>query len=747
MNSVTETKSSENNPGTASGTDGWDFAKISSLLRRRRWLIGGVLTVVTGISGVMAVVAKPVYQSSMQLLVSSSLYQQSRNSSEKTGPDFTDSNLQVDYTAQMQLMTSTKLLQRAIDALKSEYPTLKIEDLRGQPGAKSPMTVQQLQAGIGSNKVPSQVFTIAFIGKDAVKTQRVLESLKQVYLDYNLEEQKQRLAKSLTFINEQLPKVKARVTQSEQSLERFRRNYNLLDPEAQGKSSLDALSGIQQERRKLHAEADDLQAQLSSNQQKLAQSPQEALIASRLSQSSRYQSLLNEIQRTELALVEKRLVYQEKTPIVQQLVERRQEQLGLLQQEIGRVLGGEAPTAGLSESPAASGSVLQQGQLSSSDLKLVERLVENQATLTGMVARDRELADQEEQLQTLLKQYPHLLSQYNRLKPEAEANRKTLEQLLDAQQSISLKVAQGGFDWQVVEDPAIGLSTGDSKLMRLVIGVFVGTILGIVAALLAEQWDPVIYSTQKLRKQTGLPLLGSIPRFSLPKESDAAQGPFKLLFQPTFRSAMDRIYRSLNFSPMHRGGRSLVLTSVLPGDGKSTLALGLALSAARFNHRVLVIDADMQSPCLHTMLDLSNDRGLFDLLTEATLRPPEKLIQTWQPMVDILTAGEPIGDATRFLRTDKMQRLLHHLEKSYDLILIDTPPSLAMVDASFVAEFCQGLILVARIGQIKQPELMQTLEMLALSNIRGIVANHDLEMTGKSDTKLMEVGAVVKTTR
>jgi polysaccharide biosynthesis transport protein len=165
----------------------------------------------------------------------------------------------------------------------------------------------------------------------------------------------------------------------------------------------------------------------------------------------------------------------------------------------------------------------------------------------------------------------------------------------------------------------------------------------------------------------------------------------------------------------------LALTSVLSGDEKLMLILGLALSAARLNHRVLVLDADMQCPRLHLILDLANDRGLFDLLTNGSSSLPEKFAQTWQPMVDVLTAGEPTGDVIRFLRMNQLQDILRSLENRYDLILINTPPSLDLIDASFVAECCQGLILLVPMGRTKRPELMQTLEMLELSNIRGIV--------------------------
>lgn len=725
--SVTDQDSSDGNSVTSSSVNRLDLKQIRATLWRRRLLIAGVSGTIIVASGVMAWIAKPTYQSSMQLFVSSSLYQQSHSGQEKTEPDFTDSNLQVDYTAQLQLMTSAKLLQRAVDELKTEYPDLTIDSIRGKPGQTSPLVVQQIQSGTGSNKQPSQVFTISFTGKDAVKVQRVLQTLKQVYLDYNIEEQKQRLAKGLTFINEQLPKVQQQVVQSEAALEQFRRQHSLLDPDIQSKNLLDTLAGVGQERRKLQADLRQLQAEIGSNQKNLAQSPQQALLASRLSQSSRYQSLLNEVQKTELTLEDKQSVFRKDTPQVQQLAERRQRQIELLQQEAGRVLGKEAIAIAQVENFP-----LQNGQLSAIDLKLVEHLVEAQTNMTGVVARDQWLAQQEQQLRETLEQYPQLISQYNHLKPEAEMNRKTLEQLLQAQQSLGLKIAQGGFDWQIVEDPQLDRSTGSGKLTQLLLGVVVGITLAIIAALIAETLDETIYSTQTLQKQANLPLLGSIPQFVPRLGNDSPKSLLTQLSQPSFRSTLDRLYRNLQNSQHLASSQSLVVTSGLPGEGKSSLTLGLAMSAARFNCRVLVIDADLQIPRLHLMLNIPNEQGLFDLLADNSLTLPEKVVQTWLPKVDILTAGEATSDSARLLGSRQMELLLRQVGKNYDLILIDTPPSLGAVDASFVAAFCQGIILITRLGQTTRSELTQTLETLSKLNVLGIVANDNPEEIQRS---------------
>ncbi|NJK52598.1 MAG: hypothetical protein HC936_06775 [Leptolyngbyaceae cyanobacterium SU_3_3] len=134
------------------------------------------------------------------------------------------------------------------------------------------------------------------------------------------------------------------MNQSEAALEEFRRRQDLIDPELQSKSLVDALSTLQKEQRSNRADLQDLQARYTALQGQLARSPQQSAVASRLSQSSRYQSLLNEIQKTEVAIVQQRIRFTEKAPFVQELIDQRQRQLGLLQQEVQRVLGPSAAT-------------------------------------------------------------------------------------------------------------------------------------------------------------------------------------------------------------------------------------------------------------------------------------------------------------------------------------------------------------------------------------------------------------------
>lgn len=710
------------------------------LIRRRLWLIG-VFCLILAIATVKAFTTKPIYRSSLQLLVEPNYQGKEQDGQNGTDKQIVDPNIEVDSVTQLSLMQSSQLLQNALNMLKPEYSDLTIKDM------KKTLSVTQLQGQGGETK--TKIFEATYTDNDPVKTQKVLQAVRQVYLDYNREQQKLRLTKGLAFIDNQLPSVRQSVAQSEAALEQFRKNQHLIDPEVQSKALTDALNTLQQERKNNQAQYQELLATYNTLQQQIASSPKQAVASSRLSQSTRYQTLLNEIQKTDLAIAEQRRRFTDDNPVIQKLLFQRQQQLALLHTEGQRSLGENT-----SQLTDRGESLLAEGQFGENDLNLVSKLLETQTNLLALKAREQTLAHKEQQLRAELDRFPNLLAQYNRLQPEIKLNRDTLEQLEKARQELSLELARGGFDWQVVEEPLLGEKIGPKKVQILLLGTVAGLMLGGIAAFVRETIDDSVRTSEELERQIALPLLGmtpelpkskkSEPSFSLPFgkpqhwEATTSQPIIKLPFGkppilapwtievihwPPSWESLDLIYKNIQLlNSVSRLG-SLMLTSALPGEGKSTLALGLAISAARLNQRVLLIDADLRHPTLHEKLNLPNDYGLSTLLSSNTSLPIKSSIHSSSPYIDILTSGPIPSDPANLLSSPRMGELLAAFEQTYDLILLDAPPVLGLVDAVLTASFCRGVVLIARIGQVSRTELTQATAMLSKLNLIGVVAN------------------------
>jgi succinoglycan biosynthesis transport protein ExoP len=723
------------NQGQMLNTSSQSIVNIKQLcivLVRRSYLILGVSGVVMSVASLMAIVNKPMYQSSMQMLVISNLKEDlsSSNSPINTENHFTDSTSQVaEYTIQLKLMLSSKLIRKAVDLLRPNYPNITIEDINFSKNKDTtpPLNVTQLEGVTSFNQVFSQVFEISFKDQDPVKAQRVLQALQKVYQDYNIQQQNERLHKGLAFVNARLPEIKKKVIQSQNNLAEFRRKHNLLDPEVQSKILIQSLADIQKHLQTTSAQLEDVQTRYSNLKQKIASSSQNTLISPHLNQSARYQALLNEIEKTELVLAQEQKRYTDAYPTVQRLKQQRQTQLALLQQEAEKSLGNKVINSGnLGEPLSTPGHV---------DLKLVEQIIEAQTKALGLIANEKSLADSEQRLRSELRKYPSLIAEYNRLLPEVEINRKTLEQLLQEQQFLGLKITQRGFDWQVLEEPRLGSDIDKSRLLILLGGAIISPILGILTAIIWELFHQAIYSTQELQRLTNLRLLGMLPKLSI--------GGFKKRFSSIFlhgrhnrdssvvetdarlphHENLEIIYQNIQILKYSLPLKSLMLTSTLVGEGKTTLALGLAASAAHMHQRVLLIDANLQRPSLHKILDISNEWGLSLLLVDEINTQIRDYIQPIHPSIDILTAGTLPEDAVKLLSSQRMKELIAYFEQNYDLVLIDAPAVLEMVDARIIAPLCNGIVMVVRIGKVNHNEFFQAREILSDLNLIGIVAN------------------------
>lgn len=717
------------------------------LLRRRLWFLSVFLGVIS-MSAIATLLMKPTYESRMQLLVEPNLVDYSERETltgEQQPIQWSQSRLNVDYATQLTLMRSPEFLEKAVALLRPEYPDLEAADLATK------FTLTQAV----EDDINTRIFQAVYTDSDEVKAQKVLQAMQQVYQDYNIQQENLRLTQGLAIIERQLPAARKNYLQAEAALERFRRRKNLINPEQQATALTAELNTVNKERAILRAHYQAIQARYNDLQQQLAISPQEALVSSRLSESTRYQKLIEEFQTTELTLAAQRAIYTDASPVIQNLVEKRQNELALLEKELDEILPSQNQIP--LNSPLKRGKSkihpLKEGQLGETELVLVGKLVDAHTELKSLAARDRSLLQTEQQLHTQLNQFPNLIAEYDRLQPEVEIQRESIKQLLSAQQQLTLELARGGFKWKIVEAPQIGEKIAPSLKISLLLGAVIGLFLGGIAAFLREATDDKIHSVEQIKQAIDLPVLASVPALLPLNNSRAKKEPIPLLQMLNwlpFRESTDLIYQNIRLLNATSNLKSILVTSAQAGEGKSTLALGLALSAARFRKKVLLIDANLRCPSLHEQLNLPNQGGLSILLSSLDMPKPRRLFILGLT-IEVLTAGAKSDDPVKLLNSQRFGKLMSHFEQNYDLVLLDVPPILGMpeydlaeiqktssektlslklqqtrvgtVDVLQIASFCKGILLVTRMDRIAKSELIRAREMLGHFNAIGVVAN------------------------
>jgi capsular exopolysaccharide synthesis family protein len=678
------------------------------------------------VTSLLAITTKPTYQSYMQILVSYN----SDKSLPASKPKKTTKDLQkpqlssIDYSSQVKLMLSAKLVQKAVNLLHTDYPQMTIEDIysNSKIDKTSSLSLTQLPVDTEVNQNLNQVFLISFTDKDPLKSKRVLQALEKVYQDYNTDQKNQRINQGLVFVNNHLPQLQKDVLKAEKKLEKFRQQNNLIDPILQSKILLQSLADIQKQRQTTRAQLQDVQTRHNILEQAIASSHQKQINIDDSLEFRQYQALIRELKQTEKELTQARILYTEKYPIIEQLKQKKQIIVTLLQQQ------GQNKAVDINSKSKFSGQIIP---------KLENDLTQLKVNALGLIAHDGDLAKSEQEIRSLLSTYPNLITEYKRLVANVEIYRKTLQQLTQVQNSLGVKIAQEGFNWQILEEPALGIHIGNLRWLLIVGGILIGPILGLAAALIWGKFNNAIFYTQDLQNLTNIQLLGSVPRLGKRKDSWTSQlqsivrdksKNLDISHQEIIKNLpnhqnLDIIYQNIQMLNNSLPLKSLMLTSALPGEGKTTLALGLGSSAARMHQRVLVIDANLRSPSLHKTLGLTNDWGLSLLLVDDINPSFHNYIQPIHPAIDVLTAGPIPEDVANLLSSERMQELMDLFAQNYDLVLIDAPSVLDTVDGRIVASLCNGIIMVGRIGKVTPNKLMEATEILSKLNLIGIIGN------------------------
>ena len=217
---------------------------------------------------------------------------------------------------------------------------------------------------------------------------------------------------------------------------------------------------------------------------------------------------------------------------------------------------------------------------------------------------------------------------------------------------------------------------------RLIVGsAFVAsTVLGVILVLLLEQLDSGFRGRNQLEAATGVTVLGMVPRLrsgwfsSAEPHDDILDRPNTVLGE-AFRT----LRTALLLSDVDRPPRTVLVTSSVPGEGKSTTALALARTAAKHGQKCLIIDGDLRHPSLQRAFGIDNDVGLIDYLSRDM--PLEDIVQIdFRSGAHYILAGQAAPHSTDLLGSEKMRMLLAALSDVYDLVVIDTPPVLALSD-------------------------------------------------------------------
>jgi len=247
------------------------------------------------------------------------------------------------------------------------------------------------------------------------------------------------------------------------------------------------------------------------------------------------------------------------------------------------------------------------------------------------------------------------------------------------------------------------------KKLNVLLGAMIGLALGIGLTFLIEYFDNSIKSPEELERM-GFNILSTIPKIEMDKVEKKLERKFDKLGQLEGRkiearlithldpkSPVSEAYRTLRtnlqFSKVDQKLNTILITSAGPKEGKSTTAANLAIAMAQTGQKVVLIDADLRRPVIHSIFGVKKDEGLTNFLMDAL--PEEKLFKpTFLDNLFLVTSGVLPPNPSELLASNKMKNTLDDLKKKFDLVIIDSPPVIAVTDAAVLSTKVDGTILI-----------------------------------------------------
>ncbi|MCU6187431.1 polysaccharide biosynthesis tyrosine autokinase [Enterobacter bugandensis] len=496
--------------------------------------------------------------------------------------------------------------------------TLLVTSLSAAPGTRFALkTVTKLEAInalqrrliVSESAKQSGIITLTLTGEDPDKIAVVLNTIAENYLSQNIARQEAKDTRSLTFLQDQLPKIRRELDEAEARLNAYREQRDSVDLSLEAKTVLDQVVNVENQ--------------------------------------------LNELTFREAEVSQ---LFKKDHPTYRALREKKQ----TLEQE---------------------------------RMRLNNRV-------SSMPSTQQEIL---------------------RLSRDVESGRTIYLQLLTRQQELNISRSSTIGNVRII-DPAVTQPgpVKPHKVIIIVLGMLVGLMLSAGTVLVRSAFKRGITSSEQLEAQ-GMPLLATLPRsvwlwkkthlrrrtlFASHWKHRTSNVPFLPVDRPAdiFVEAVRGLRTSLHFTMMNAVNRIVVISGPSQDCGKTLVSTSLASIAAQAGQRVLFIDADMRKGYVHNIFKLNNQHGLSSVLG-GSIEWKDAIQRFEKGGFDVLTCGSQPSHPVELLMNERFQTVMSRIDKEYDIVIVDTPPVLAVTDALLVARAAATTLLVARFGKTSVKEI------------------------------------------
>ncbi len=673
----------------------FDIGALTDILLRRRKIIIFSTSVIFSIFTINTLnnfFKNPIYEGSFSMLIRDPI---------DSAPAM--NNLSTTVEAKLAANNTISELPTLIQYLKSQYVLNPLAKELGVPIWSLKNNLNILLAGDPPYNARG-ILRVFYRGKDIVQNQIILEKLSERFIEAAKEQRQLRLRAGLEFLDSEYPIINQKTKSIKSKIEKFRQKNNIIDPVYIAKLQEEKQDKMKFELQKMKANLDrlnEIKKDISSDQISIGGFSKE-LVDLGIGLGAPEQELIFRYNQLQENLANAQTKYVDNSSVVQNLKQR---------------VKSLAPT-------------IKQKQIEIIDLAI--RVNNRKININKKRL---------EELKSDFKLKPELMNQYEELKRELDLSLDNLKSLMMAKDNFQLQIAQKSLPWRVINDPIVGGSpispnVSQETIRNLLLALF----LSIGLAFLKEFLEKGFTTEGQIEKTSnlfGIPILGSIPFikeisqiYSLTIKKDDFKDIKEDISGNVFlcSEAFRSLATSIRFTTVRDDSvSSIMVTSTVPSEGKTTITSIIAKTLADLGNKVLLVDGDMRKPSIHKFFKIDNFLGLSNLIIDSKTNLDDVIVESPIPNLEIITAGISPPDPVYLLSSNQMGKVFKSIsEMSYDYVIFDAPPAETLADADVLSQYINLNLFVISLNKVQRKSFKKVLNKFSkISNGQiGMVINY-----------------------
>lgn len=630
----------------------------------------GTLTIALAINALQ----KPVYKTSVEILV-----ERSQPEVLLTGEGYRFSVDKTFFQTQFRLLKSDNILEKVINRISPDIPPSQKISLK-----------EKIKSSIIPKQIPgTRIFSIIVVGENPEWVAKVANTLAEVYVEENIEARIKASSQTFVYLNKRINELKNKLERDQKELARIEQSAGIYTFISGKSGSLESSKLEDFNSRYLSARAERIELESKLKEFEKLYKEKKYSELKEIIDDPVISDLSAQLREAEITLISLKKEYLEQHPEVKKL----QDKIRILKQKIEEEGG-----------------------------KALARLKARIATLKSKEkALLKSLNDLKKEIATKNK----MVARYTLLKQEIATTQQLYEALLKKLQQMDISSPSSYINVRILTPAKVpSKPIKPKKVYNIVFGLIFGLFLGTGVVFLDEYMDTTIKTPSDVEKFLSLPVLGQVPYSkSLLKEP-------KLLYATEEKNIhileSFRILRTnIQFSSIDNPLKTLLVTSAVEKEGKTTIAANLAASFAKLGKKTLLVDCDLRKPGIHKIFNLKREEGLSKLLlTGGQIDDFAK--KTEIENLYVMCAGPIPPNPTELLSSHKMDKIVNEMREKFDMVIVDSPPSVSVPDPVIMGSKCDGAVMVISAGKVPRELYIEAKKFLEKANVKiiGTVMNN-----------------------